>query len=91
MSSTNNQTQREQMIDPKRINFYPEEFNKIKETLLRRIDVIARAFCETEQNISNAIKSGQARIGTLNDNFGRFCIYIEYQGIEVLKPVHVLH
>ena len=91
MSSTNNQTQREQMIDPKLINFHPEEFKKIKETLLRRIDVVARAFCETEQNISNAIKSGQARIGTLNDNFGRFCIYIEYQGIEVLKPVHVLH
>ena len=91
MTSIKNQAQREQIFDPKHIDFDPVEFKKIKETLLRRIDVVARAFCETEQNVKHAIRTGQARIGTLNDNFGRFCIYIEYQGIEVLKPVHVLH
>ncbi len=73
------------------INFEPPEYDRIKQTLIKRIDVVARAFCDTELNMLHAINSGTAQIGTINDYEGCFCIYIEYQGTQVLKPVHVLH
>lgn len=91
MASNKLQIQLKNFINPNLVDFQPEDFEKIKATLIRRVDVVARSFCETEMTMLKAIESGQAKIGTINDNFGRFCIYLEYQGTQVLKPVHVLH
>ena len=91
MASVKSAPQIEQLINTNLVDFQPEEYEKIKATLLRRIDVVARSFCETEYDMMRAIKHGDARIGTVSDNFGRFCIFIEYRGTQVLKPVHVLH
>ncbi len=91
MASTQASIRSKPLINRALVNFHPPEYKRIKETLLRRIDVIARAFCESEINMLRVISSGEAQIGTINDYEGSFCIYIEYQGAQVLKPVHVLH
>ena len=91
MASIHPSTQDNALINRNLVNFRPVEFEKIKETLLRRVDVLARAFCETQDTMINAIKSGTARIGTVDDYEGSFCIYIEFQGTQVLKPVHSIH
>ena len=91
MASVHPNTTTDSLISTDLVDFKPVKFEKIKETLVRRVDVIARAFCETQQTILHAINTGTAKIGTVNDYEGCFCIYIEYQGTQVLKPVHVLH
>ena len=91
MARRKHREQLKNVINPKLVDFQPEDFEKIKATLIRRVDVVARSFCETEMTMLRAIESGQAKIGTINDMYGRFCIYMEYQGTHVLKPVHVLH
>ncbi len=73
------------------MDFNPPEFEKIKSTLIQDIDIVARSFCESELTMLHAINSGQVQIGVLNDHTGKFCIYIEYLGTQVIKPVHVCH
>ena len=73
------------------VNFQPDEYGRIKEAVLSNIDVVARAFCESELSMLCAIRNGDALIGTVNDHMGVFCIYLEFQGQQVLKPVHVIH
>lgn len=84
-SSTNS------LINRALVNFHPPEIERIKESVLRNIDVVARAFCESKLSMLCAIRSGEAQIGTVNDYEGCFCIYIEYQGNQVLKPVYSIH
>lgn len=79
------------LINKALVNFQPAEYERIKQILLKKIDVVAGAFCESELSMLCAVRSGKARIGTMSDYKGRFCIYIEYQGIQVLKPVHATH
>ena len=80
-----------QLINRKLVNFNPAEFEKIKTTLIQDIEVVARSFCESEITMLHAINTGKAQIGVLNDHAGKFCIYIEYSGTQVIKPVHVCH
>ena len=91
MSSNEPTSTSNSLINRALVNFQPSEMERIKETVFRNIDVVARAFCESELSMLCAIRSGEAQIGTVNDHEGRFCIYIEYQGTQVLKPVHSIH
>ena len=80
-----------QIINRKLVNFKPPEYEKIKSTLIQDIAIVARSFCESELTMLHAINSGTARFGTINNYLGSFCIYIEYVGTQVIKPVHVCH
>lgn len=79
------------LVNRKLVNFNPDEFEKIKSTVIQDIDVVARFFCETEIRMLHAIRTGQLIIGTLNDYKGDFCIYLEYLGTQVIKPIRVCH
>ena len=79
------------LINRALVNFQPKEYDRIKKSVLRNIDVVARAFCESELSMLCAIRNGEALIGTVNDHMGVFCIYLEFQGQQVLKPVHAIH
>ncbi len=79
------------LINRALVNFQPAEYERIKESVLRSIDVVARAFCESKWSMLCAIRNGEARIGTVNDYEGSFCVYIEYQGTQLIKPVRSIH
>ncbi len=79
------------LINRALVNFKPHEYERIKESVLNNIDLVARAFCEPELSMLCAIRSGDARIGTVNDHMGVFCVYLEFQGRQVLKRVHAIH
>ena len=79
------------LINRNLVDFNPPEFEKIKSTLIKDIDVVARSFCESELTMLHAINTGKAKLGAINDYRGVFCIYIEYLGTQVFKPVHVCH
>ncbi len=91
MASIYSNTKPTQIINRKLVNFDPPEYEKIKSTLINDIDVVARSFCESELTMLNAIKSGKVHIGVLDNYSGNYCIYIEYSGAQVIKPVHVCH
>ncbi len=73
------------------VNFKPDEYERIKTAVMQNIDVVARAFCESALSMLCAVRNGDAVIGTVNNYQGEFCIYIEFQGRQALKPVHVIH
>ena len=73
------------------VNFQPAELDQIKACILKCIRVVARAFCESELTMLSAIRDGEVDIGTVNNYQGKFCIFIEYQGMQILKPVHAIH
>ena len=91
MASIQSDTKFKQLINKNLVNFTPLNFEKIKSTLIQDIDVVARSFCETEITMLHAINSGKAQIGVLNNYAGDFCIYIEYLGTQVIKPIHIVH
>ena len=91
MASVHSDVIPEPIINRKLVDFRPVAYEKIKSTLIQDIDVVAKSFCESEITMLHAINTGKAKIGTLNDYAGQFCIYIEYQGTQVIKPVHVCH
>ena len=79
------------LINRKLVNFNPDEYEKIKSTVIKDIDVVARLFCDTEITMLHAIRTGELLIGTLNDYKGDFCIYLEYLGTQVIKPIRACH
>jgi hypothetical protein len=79
------------LISRKLVNFQPEDYERIKQTLLQDITVVARLFCDSEMNMIQAINTGQLLIGTLDDYRGDFCIYLEYLCMQVIKPIRVCH
>ena len=79
------------LVNRKLVNFAPEEYERIKSTLIQDIDVVARSFCETEITMLHALRTGQLLIGTLSDYKGDFCIYLEFMGTQVIKPIKVCH
>ena len=91
MASIHCETKPKPLINRKLVDFKPQEFEKIKTTLIKDIEIVAKSFCESEITMLHAINSGKAQIGVLNDYTGQFCIYIEYLGTQLIKPVHVCH
>lgn len=91
MASIHSDLKPKPIINRKLVDFKPAAFEKIKTTLIQDIDVVAKSFCESENTMLHAINTGKAKIGALYDYAGQFCIYIEYQGTQVIKPVHVCH
>lgn len=91
MASIQNTAKPDLLINRNFVDFHPPEYEKIKSTLINDIDVVAKSFCESELDMLIAIKSGEAQIGVLHNYTGDYCIYIEYSGAQVLKPVHVCH
>ncbi|MFK7814768.1 MAG: hypothetical protein AB8B92_00380 [Gammaproteobacteria bacterium] len=81
----------EPLVNRALVNFNPDEYERIKTAVMQNIAVVARAFCESELSMLCAIRSGDAVIGTVNNDQGVFCIYIEFQGRQALKPIHVIH
>ena len=79
------------LFNKKLVKYHPEEVEKFKKILIRQIDVVARSFCEPKNTMLNAVNTGKAKIGSVVNHDGVFCIFIEYQGIQVLKPIHVIH
>ena len=79
------------LIKRSHVNFQPPELEQIKACLFKSIRVVARAFCESELSMLSAIRAGEADIGTVSNYQGNFCIFIEYQGMQILKPVHAIH
>ncbi len=73
------------------VNFQPPELERIRACIFKSIGVVARAFCESELTMLCAIRENQVEIGTVDNYLGHFCIFIEYQGLQVLKPVHAIH
>lgn len=73
------------------VNFQPPELERIRACIFKSIGVVARAFCESELTMLCAIRENHVEIGTVDNYLGRFCIFIEYQGLQVLKPVHAIH
>lgn len=86
-----NSSEQEPLVNRALVNFSPDEYERIKAAVVQNIAVVARAFCESELSMLCAIRNGDALIGTVNNNQGVFCIYIEFQGRQALKPVHVIH
>jgi len=83
--------EQETLVNRALVNFNPDEYERIKTAVMQNIDVAAGAFCESELSMLCAIRTGDAVIGTVNDNQGVFCIYIEFQGRQALKSVYVIH
>lgn len=79
------------LIKRSSVNFQPAELERIKACVFNNIRVVARAFCESELSMVCAIREGEVQIGTVENYEGHFCIFIEYQGMQVLKPVHAIH
>lgn len=79
------------LVKHSQVNFQPPELDRIKACVFKNIGVVARAFCESELSMMCALTQGKAQIGTVDNYEGKFCIFIEYQGIQVLKPVHAIH
>ena len=73
------------------VNFRPAELEQIKACIFKSIGVVARAFCESELTMLCAVREGRAEIGTVDNYQGQFCIFIELEGLQVLKPVHAIH
>lgn len=91
MASIHSDIKSKQLINRTLVDFKPEELEKIKTTIIQDIEIVARSFCESELTMLHALNTGKAEIGVLNDYAGKFCIYIEYSGTQVIKPVHVCH
>ncbi|QMU61613.1 MAG: hypothetical protein GKR92_07845 [Gammaproteobacteria bacterium] len=91
MDSTKHSLEQEPLVNRTLVNFKPDEYERIKTAVEQNIDVVARTFCESELSMLCAIRNGDVVIGTVNDHQGAFCIYIEFQGRQALKPVHVIH
>lgn len=91
MSDTNLPTASDSLIKHSQVNFKPPELERIKACIFKNIRVVARAFCESELSMLSALRQGKAQIGTVDNYEGKYCIFIEYQGIQVLKPVHAVH
>ncbi len=79
------------LVKRSHVNFQPAELDQIKACIFRCIRVVARAFCESELTMLSAIRDGKVNIGTVKDYQGNFCIFIEYQEMQILKPVHAIH
>ncbi len=79
------------LIKRSMVNFQPAEVERITACVFKSIRVVARTFCESELSMLCAIREGEAQIGTVDNYEGHFCIFIEYQGMQVLKPVHAIH
>ena len=78
------------LVKRSHVNFQPVELDRIKACIFKCIRVVARAFCESELTMLSAIQDGEVDIGTV-DYQGNFCIFIEYQEMQILKPVHAIH
>ena len=79
------------LIQRSLVNFQPAELERIKACIFKSIGVVARAFCESEMSMLCAVREGRAEIGTVGNYKGQFCIFIEFEGLQVLKPVHAIH
>lgn len=90
-SDQHHSLEQEPLVNRALVNFNPDEYERIKMAVIQNINVVARAFCESELSMLCAIRNGEAVIGTVNNDQGEFCIYIEFQGRQALKPVHVIH
>ena len=91
MASIHGTSAVEPLVRRELINFNPPEAEKLKDTLLQDIDIVARTFCESEITMRHAITTGKLRLGTISDYRGEFCIYLEYLGTQVIKPIYVCH
>jgi hypothetical protein len=91
MNELKNSFKERPLVNRALVNFKPEEYERIRAAVEQNIEVVADAFCESRFSMLCALRDGDAVIGTVSDYQGDFCIYIEFQGRQILKPVHVIH
>lgn len=69
------------------IDFRPSELERIRQTLIKEAHVLANLLCEPKDELSRALNGGLALIGTLINEQGRRCVFIEYKGSQCIAPL----
>ncbi len=68
-------------------DFRPTELEQIRQTLIKDAHILANLFCEPRDELSRALNCGLALIGTLINEQGRRCVFIEYKGSQCVAPL----
>ena len=80
-----------QPIQHKQVDFSPRFLRRLKCCLVSELHKLCEYFSETESDMLQAINNGQMLIGLLHSFQGRRCLFLEYNQIQVIVPVHEVH
>ena len=73
------------------VDFTPNCLRRLRRHLMTELKTLAWQFCETEEKMIHALNTNQVLIGILDSFRGKRCVFLEYNGIQVVAPVHERH
>ena len=79
-------------IEHQQVDFTARCLQRLKHYLAStELKSLSKQFCVTEEVMLHAIHSKQILIGILNSFHGRRCVFLEYNGIQLVAPVYERH